>query len=52
MEHPENDSQYTGLTVNSGVVQPPIVNPYLTKKAPQAPAAGVGTLQKAFSKAT
>lgn len=32
MEHPENDSQYTGLTVNSGVVQPPIVNPYLTKK--------------------
>ena len=28
MEHPENDSQYTGLTVNSGVPQPPIVNPY------------------------
>lgn len=29
MEHPENDSRYTGLTVNSGVVQPPSVNPYL-----------------------
>ncbi len=31
MEHPENDSQYTGLTVNSGVEQPPVVNPYLRK---------------------
>ncbi|MCM1519436.1 MAG: methylmalonyl Co-A mutase-associated GTPase MeaB [Lachnoclostridium sp.] len=30
MEHPENDSQYRGLTVNDGVkVQPPVVNPYL-----------------------
>ncbi len=29
MEHPENDSQYTGLAVNSGVAQPPSVNPYL-----------------------
>lgn len=28
MDHPENDSQYAGLTVNSGVAQPPIVNPY------------------------
>lgn len=32
MEHPENDAQYTGLTVNSGVAQPPIVNPYLTRR--------------------
>lgn len=31
MEHPENDQQYIGLTVNSGVVQPPSVNPYLRK---------------------
>ncbi|MGM9843077.1 MAG: methylmalonyl Co-A mutase-associated GTPase MeaB [Muribaculaceae bacterium] len=31
MEHPENDEQYTGLTVNSGVAQPPSVNPYLRK---------------------
>ena len=32
MEHPENDSQYTGLTVNSGVVQPPSVNPYIARR--------------------
>ena len=29
MEHPENDEQYIGLTVNGGVIQPPSVNPYL-----------------------
>lgn len=32
MEHPENDSQYIGLTVNSGVAQPPVVNPYMTRR--------------------
>ncbi|MBD5232966.1 MAG: methylmalonyl Co-A mutase-associated GTPase MeaB [Bacteroidales bacterium] len=32
MEHPENDSQYIGLTVNGGVAQPPVVNPYMTKR--------------------
>lgn len=32
MEHPENDSQYTGLTVNQGVPQPPTVNPYMRRK--------------------
>lgn len=32
IQHPENDTQYTGLTVNSGVAQPPIVNPYLQKR--------------------
>ena len=37
MEHPENDSQYTGLTVNSGVVQPPSVNPYLHKRPKRKP---------------
>ena len=31
MEHPEHDSQYTGLTVNSGVAQPPSVNPYMRR---------------------
>ncbi len=31
MEHPENDSTYRGLTVNSGVTQPPSVNPYLKR---------------------
>lgn len=29
MEHPENSEEYKGLTVNKGVPQPGIVNPYL-----------------------
>ena len=29
MNHIENNSEYSGLTVNSGVKQPPVVNPYL-----------------------
>ncbi|MDE6099998.1 MAG: methylmalonyl Co-A mutase-associated GTPase MeaB, partial [Paramuribaculum sp.] len=32
MEHPENHSDYKGLTVNSGVSQPPTVNPYLKRR--------------------
>lgn len=28
-DHPENSADYIGLTVNSGVAQPPCVNPYL-----------------------
>ena len=32
MEHPENNEEYKGLTVNSGVSQPSIVNPYLNRK--------------------
>ena len=32
MEHPENDEQYKGLTVNSGVAQPSIINPYLKRR--------------------
>ncbi len=32
MEHPENDSKYIGLTVNSGVEQPPVTNPYFTRR--------------------
>jgi len=31
MEHPENDEQYKGLTVNAGVKQPSIINPYLQR---------------------
>lgn len=31
MEHPENSAEYAGLTVNSGVEQPSIVNPYLKR---------------------
>lgn len=37
MEHPENDAQYIGLTVNSGVAQPPSVNPYLHKRPRRKP---------------
>jgi len=29
VEHPENDPKYTGLNVNKGIAQPPVVNPYL-----------------------
>ncbi len=31
MEHPENSAEYKGLTVNSGVKQPSIINPYLKR---------------------
>ena len=31
MTHPENSDEYRGLTVNSGVEQPSIVNPYLQR---------------------
>ena len=30
MEHPENEQQYKGLTVNAGVQNLPSVNPYST----------------------
>jgi len=32
MEHVENDSEYKGLTVNKGIIQPPSVNPYLVNR--------------------
>lgn len=32
MEHIENDDKYNGLTVNSGVKQPPVVNPYMKRR--------------------
>lgn len=32
MEHPENQAEYKGLNVNSGVTQPPVVNPYLVRR--------------------
>ena len=31
-DHPENSEEYVGLTVNSGVAEPPKVNPYLKPK--------------------
>ncbi len=32
MEHPENSTEYKGLTVNDGVAQPSIINPYLNRQ--------------------
>lgn len=37
MEHIENSEEYGGLVVNSGVVQPPSVNPYLQKRPRRKP---------------
>lgn len=38
MDHPENSADFAGLTVNSGVSQPPVVNPYLRpRRRPQLP---------------
>lgn len=39
MEHPENSAEYSGLVVNSGVAQPPSVNPYLRKRRKPMPSA-------------
>ncbi len=50
MEHPENDSQYTGLTVNSGVAQPPSVNPYLHKRPRRKPMLTAGELVEGILK--
>jgi LAO/AO transport system kinase len=33
MEHPENNAEYRGLTVNAGIEQPDQVNPYFKRKA-------------------
>ena len=41
MEHIENDEQFGGLTVNKGVSQPPVVNPYLrTRRRRVLPTSG------------
>jgi len=50
MEHPENDSQYTGLTVNSGVAQPPVVNPYIKKRPRRKPLPSVSELVEGIIK--
>ncbi len=44
MEHPENDPQYTGLAVNSGVAQPPQVNPYAHARPRRKPLPTAGEL--------
>lgn len=41
LQHPENDSQYIGLSVNAGPdKQPPSVNPYLQRRRKPLPSAG------------
>ena len=43
MEHPENNEEYKGLTVNKGIEQPSIVNPYLKlRKRPKRRQFSVG----------
>ena len=34
MEHPENSKEYKGLTVNKGITQPSVINPYLKLRKP------------------
>ncbi|MDE5567508.1 MAG: methylmalonyl Co-A mutase-associated GTPase MeaB [Muribaculaceae bacterium] len=50
MEHPENEQQYIGLTVNSGVAQPPSVNPYLHKRPKRKPLPTAGELVEGILK--
>lgn len=50
MQHPENDEKYTGLTVNSGVAQPPSVNPYLHKRPKRKPLPSAGELVEGILK--
>lgn len=50
MEHPENDQQYIGLTVNSGVAQLPSVNPYLHKRPKRKPLPTAGELVEGILK--
>jgi LAO/AO transport system kinase len=35
IHHPENEDQFAGLQVNSGIEQPPMVNPYLKHRKPR-----------------
>ena len=48
-QHIENDDKYLGLTVNSGVVQPPSVNPYF-KPRRRAPLPSAGELVEGILK--
>lgn len=41
MEHPENDQEYKGLQVNSGVAQQPSINPYRRAQRIKVPVLGV-----------
>ncbi len=48
--HPENDAEYAGLTVNAGVAQPPIVNPYRNRKVRRKPIPEAGELVEGILK--
>lgn len=49
MEHIENDAKYNGLTVNGGVAQPPVVNPYLQRRK-RRPLPSVGEMVEGIHK--
>jgi len=49
MEHIENDAKYNGLTVNGGVAQPPVVNPYLQRRK-RRPLPSVGEMVEGILK--
>lgn len=42
--HPENDDSYASLSVNSGVAQPPSVNPYAARRPKRKPLPTAGEL--------
>ena len=48
--HPENDEQYLGLSVNSGVDRPPSVNPYLSRRPRRKPVPTPGELVEGILK--
>lgn len=50
MQHPENNNDYKGLTVNSGVAQPPMVNPYLHNHMRRKPMPTVSELVEGILK--
>lgn len=50
IDHPENSECYNGLTVNSGVAQPPSVNPYLALRPKRKPMPTVSELVEGILK--
>lgn len=50
MEHPENNEQYKGLTVNNGVEQPSIINPYLKRQRVKRRELSVGEMVEGIIK--
>lgn len=50
MEHPENNEEYKGLTVNSGVEQPSNINPYLKRNRYKRQELSVGDMVEGIIK--